>query len=221
MSQTTENARLVLYPADEGDGRARDFLQRAHRLGLSIPERPAQGEHVMNPHPPVAARLKDAAVLLALAGTAAGAPVVVFTERAGHLSAHAGQVALPGGKIEPGESAVEAALREAEEEVSLHGHSVEPIALTEPYITRTGFSVVPVIAAVRRPATLLADPAEVSGCFTVPLDHLFDLANHREVVFTHAGQPRRTTELTWQSRRIWGVTAGILRLIHERLYTSS
>lgn len=216
---------LVVHALDDSHAALRDLRRRALRLHAPAaplsPEVPWGGDHVLNPHlvpADAAAPPRDAAVLIALMADAAGEPCVLFTERAGHLSDHAGQIALPGGKIETGETPADAACREAEEEVALPREAVEPLGLAEPYCTRTGFLVVPVVAVLRRDAVLSPDPAEVAAAFTVPWTHVMDAANQREFDFERNGERRRMLELIYEDRRIWGVTAGILRLVHQRLY---
>lgn len=199
------------------------ILAAAARLApvdLAPDETLRHGDHLLNPD--LAPRAGDpaprrAAVLIALAADAAGDLCVVFTERAAHLSAHPGQISLPGGRIEPRESAAEAAVREAFEEVALPPAAVRPLGLGDPYATRTGFLVIPVLALVVRPAVLAPDRAEVAAAFTVPFRNALSAAHRREATFVRDGVTRRFYETTFAGRRIWGATAGILKLVAERL----
>lgn len=144
---------------------------------------------------------------------------VLLTERTTHLQAHAGQIAFPGGKIEPGEDALEAALREAEEEVGLPRTAVEPLGYLEPYRTGTGFSIVPVVALVTPGFALTPDPHEVADAFEVPLAFLMDAANHRIESRLWSGAERRFYAMPYEQRYIWGATAGIIRTLYRRLFT--
>jgi len=214
---------LAVDPAPFADPRIVDIVWRARAIATppagETAGAPAHGDHVMNPHlPPAATDPRRAAVLLLVCADAAGAPAIVLTERAAHLSAHAGQIALPGGKIEPGESAAEAALREAREEVALPPPSVRVLGETPAYLTRTGFLVVPVVALLTRRAMLSPDPAEVTCVFTAPFSHVMSPVNHHEVAVARDGTRRLYFEVFVGERRVWGVTAGILRLVHEKLY---
>lgn len=214
---------LHVYPLAPSAPVAADLRRRASRLfdpGQPIPGDVAwSGDHVLNPdwaeHAP---QRKAAAVLVLLAGDRSGDPVILLTERAAHLSAHAGQIALPGGKIEPGETPGQTALREAEEEVALPARAVELVGLTEPYATRTGFLVTPVVGILRAAAQLRPDPGEVAGAFVAPWSYVMDQSNTAEIRLTMNGRERRALEIHWGSKRIWGVTAGILRVVQERLF---
>jgi 8-oxo-dGTP pyrophosphatase MutT (NUDIX family) len=138
---------------------------------------------------------------------------LLLTQRTAHLYDHAGQVSLPGGRVDQGDaSPVDTALRETEEEVGLHRRHVEVLGTLPDYFTGSGFRITPVVALVRPPIDLRADPFEVAEIFEVPLTFLMDGANHQ----------RRTAELPNGARRsfyampyerffIWGATAGMLR----------
>jgi 8-oxo-dGTP pyrophosphatase MutT (NUDIX family) len=202
-----------------------DLVWRSRALhapgGPLSPDAPVFGDHVLNPDlapVPGARAPRPAAVLLAFGSDPDGRLALIFTERSRHLSAHAGQVALPGGKIEAGETPAEAALREAEEEVGLPRTALAPLGLVETYVTRSGFSVVPVLALVRREAILRPDPSEVEAAFTVPWADLIGSLAPREGVFERDGVTRRFYETRAAGRRIWGVTAGILKLVNDRLF---
>lgn len=196
------------------------LVWRAGALGEGSPA-PLQGDHTLNPELAPAggstAGARHAAVLLALAADPSGELAIILTERAAHLSQHAGQIALPGGKIEAGESPTEAALREAYEEVALPRRAVLTLGELDPYLTRTGFLVTPVVGVLCEGATLTPDPNEVAAAFTTPWGYVMDPQNHRTVRVNRDGRERSYYEVMYGKRRIWGVTAGILRLVHERL----
>lgn len=203
---------------------AADLRARAVRLHAAAAPLPAQaqwaGDHRLNPDWGLSTPApRPAAVLFLLCADDDGTPAVLFTERAAHLPAHAGQVALPGGKIEAGERPLDAALREAHEEVGLPAAAVEPLGLTEAYATRTGFLVATVVGVLSRPVTLRPDPGEVAGVFLVPASFVLEPSNAREIRFDVDGRERRAFEMVYGSRRIWGVTAGILQVVQKRLYS--
>jgi 8-oxo-dGTP pyrophosphatase MutT (NUDIX family) len=162
--------------------------------------------------------LRDAAVLIAVSDAGAGASVL-FTRRTDHLASHAGQVAFPGGKVDPGDSGpVGAALREAEEEIGLRAEAVEPLGLLDPYVSNSGYRIVPVVAVVQPGIALRPNPDEVADVFEVPLSFLMRPENHILETRPFRGLDRRTYAMPWQGRRIWGVTAGIVRLMHDQVY---
>ncbi|MEM8852275.1 MAG: CoA pyrophosphatase [Pseudomonadota bacterium] len=214
---------IHVAPPNPCDGELADILSRAAALDPAEDAsagRVIDGDHALNPHLTPAADEpppRDAAVLLALTAGEDGALSLVFTERAAHLPAHPGQVALPGGKIEKGETPRDAALREAFEEIALPTDALQVIGRADHYVTRTGFRVVPVLALVRRKALLVPDPGEVSSVFVAPWRHVMSVANQRQVAVSHNGTTRRFYEIMYRDRRIWGVTAGILRAVNERL----
>jgi 8-oxo-dGTP pyrophosphatase MutT (NUDIX family) len=147
-----------------------------------------------------------------------GEATVLLTQRAEHLAAHPGQVAFPGGKIDAGETAEQAALREAEEEIGLEPRFVEVIGRGPDYLTGSGFRIAPVIALVTPGFTLRLNAEEVGDAFEVPLAFLMDPANHRRGSRVWQGATRAFVEMPYRDRHIWGVTAGILHVLHERLY---
>ncbi|WP_066649234.1 MULTISPECIES: CoA pyrophosphatase [Sphingomonas] len=157
-----------------------------------------------------------AAVLVAI--TDRREPGLILTQRTETLRRHAGQVAFPGGRIDPeDEDAVAAALREAHEEIALPPSAVRVIGTADRYRTGTGYDVTPVIGIV--PADLLLVPAEaeVAAVFEVPLDYVLDPANHREASAEWQGRTRRFYEIHWENRRIWGATAGMIVNLSRRL----
>ena len=217
-----DDESLVVGPVPRDDPLIVDLAwlsRRIDRPEAALDTRAPAGEHVDNPHlPPAGGRPHLAAVLIALATAADGTLSIILTERSAHLKKHAGQIALPGGKLEAGETPVAAALREAEEEIALPPRTVEVLGTTVPYLTRTGFLVVPVLGFLRAGATLHPNPGEVAAVFTAPFRHVMTLQNHREITFQSGGATRTVHEVMVGERRVWGVTAGILRLVHEKLY---
>lgn len=158
---------------------------------------------------------KEAAVLVAV--TDRPQPGVLLTVRREHLRAHAGQIAFPGGRLDPGEDHVAAALREAWEEVALDPGQVRPIGLADPYRTVTGYRVVPVVAAIPAGLTLSPHEAEVADLFEAPLSFLLDPANHRRMSADYQGRTRHYWQIDWQGRPIWGATAAMIVNLARRL----
>jgi 8-oxo-dGTP pyrophosphatase MutT (NUDIX family) len=163
-----------------------------------------------------AARARPAAVLMPIALRPAG-PSMVFIRRADHLRSHSGQVAFPGGKIDPGEPALDAALREAHEEIGLEAGLVEPLGWLDPYLTGTDFRIAPLLAFVSGDFAARIDQREVAECFEAPLSFVFDAARLEVHSRLLNGHVRKFFALTYQGRYIWGATAGILRTLTKRL----
>ena len=179
------------------------------------------GDHRFNPgHPRLkhATPLRDAAVLIPVVDHGADA-TVLLTKRAEKLRSHSGQVAFPGGTIDPTDPNPEAAaLRETFEEIGLDRDHVEIIGRMPDYVSGSGYRIAPVLAVVRPGFTLSLNADEVDAAFEVPLSFLMDPANH-------ARDSRMWNDLEWffyempyGGQRIWGVTAGIIRTLYERLY---
>lgn len=164
---------------------------------------------------PGSVRGQDAAVLVAV--TDRSEPGVLLTVRREHLRAHAGQVAFPGGRLDPGEDHVAAALREAHEEIALDPALVRPIGAADPYRTITGYRVVPIVAIVPPDLDLTPHEAEVADLFEAPLSFLVDPANHRRVSTDYQGTTRHYWQIDWRGRPIWGATAAMIVNLARRL----
>ena len=167
----------------------------------------------------IAERTADAAVLIAVTDRpeAQGGPGVILTQRPTTLRDHPGQVAFPGGKLDPGEDAIEAALREAWEELAMPPDQVRVIGSTDRYQTGTGFDITPVLSTIPPDLAFRPNPDEVESWFECPLSVLMDRANWRESSVIWRGAERRFLEMDWQGYRIWGVTAAICVNLGRRL----
>ncbi|MFT3811340.1 MAG: CoA pyrophosphatase [Micropepsaceae bacterium] len=184
--------------------------------GMTAPER---GDFDLNPRwrSEAAPLLRPAAVLVPIIDRPGGL-TVLLTRRSPNLSSHAGQVAFPGGRIDPGDDGpVGAALRETEEETGIPPDFVTPVGLLDPYETGTGFVIVPVVGVLREGCTPRANPGEVDEIFEVPLAFLMDTANHQRHSGTWQGQERRYYAMPYETHNIWGATAGMIVNLRERL----
>ena len=137
-------------------------------------------------------------------------PTVLLTLRSAKLKAHAGQVSFPGGRMEPGETAVAAALREAEEEVGIDARLPEIVGELPPLLTGTGYLITPVVALLRPPFTLRPDPAEVEEPFEYPLAHVTDPAKPERRSREFRGETREFWVWPHERHYIWGATASVL-----------
>jgi len=148
-------------------------------------------------------------------------PTVLLTMRAAHLADHAGQISFPGGKIEVTDASPrDAALREAWEEVGLDRALVHPIGYLDLYGTSFGFRILPTVARVQPGFTLKINRSEVDDAFEVPLGFLMDPANHQLHSKEFRGMERTFYAMPYAERYIWGATAGILRILYERICKS-
>ena len=147
-------------------------------------------------------------------------PTVLLTLRTADLKSHSGQIAFPGGKIDAGDaSPLAAALREAEEEIGLERRFVDPVGYLDLYLTFSGFRILPAVARVDPAYRLSINPAEVAEAFEVPLDFLMQPDNHQRHKRDWKGIERHYYAMPFGERYIWGVTAGILRNLYERIYS--
>ena len=159
--------------------------------------------------------VRDAAVLAAIVDRPR--PTFLLTHRPSNMRAHPGQVAFPGGKIDPGESSVEAALREAWEELAIPPGEVTVIGESDIYHTGTGYIITPVLALIPPDLDIRPNPTEVAQWFEVPVDFAFDAANHVVRSAEWNGMRREYLDIQWHEHRLWGVTAAIIATLSRRL----
>jgi 8-oxo-dGTP pyrophosphatase MutT (NUDIX family) len=208
--------------------RANMFFQRARaRLAVDAPPAlhdpaaiPDKGDHELNLEMKAlwAVRpIRPAAVLVPVVDR--DEPTVLLTQRSAHLPQHPGQVSFPGGKIEPtDDTPLAAALREAEEEIGLQARYVEPIGYLDLYMTTQGYRIVPSVARIAPDYQMTLNPSEVDEAFEVPLEFLMEPANHQKHSRDWEGIRRYYFAMPYEQRKIWGVTAGILRNLYEKIY---
>jgi 8-oxo-dGTP pyrophosphatase MutT (NUDIX family) len=204
------------------------FFERANRrLTLNVPAgltdpkvTPNRGDHDVDPVMQKIAEvrpIRPAAVLVPVVDHAQ--PTVLLTQRAQHLPDHAGQISFPGGKIDKTDaSPLDSALREAEEEIGLDRSFVTPIGYLEVYMTTLGYRIVPTIARVKPGFALTLNESEVDATFEVPLAFLMNQGNMQRHSRDWQGMTRHYYAITFGDRYIWGVTAGILRNLYDRIY---
>lgn len=187
--------------------RLADLFERGHRT--DIPDLMTDARFA------TAERTADAAVLIAV--TDRTDPGVILTQRPSGMRSHPGQVAFPGGKIDPGEDAVAAALREAHEELNLDPAHVRVIGATDRYQTGTGFDVTPVLGVIPPDLPLVPNPGEVDSWFEAPLRLMLEREHWAEHEVFWNGAMRRYLEYHHEGFRIWGVTAAIIANLARRI----
>lgn len=193
----------------------------AERLGALLAEGHAGPEPVLRGELDIAPQraLREAAVLVAVTDRQdhSHGPGVLLIHRPSNMRAHPGQAAFPGGKLDPGETPREAALREAWEELGIHERDVMIVGTSDRYQTGSGYDITPVIATVPADLPLVPNPTEVAAWFEPPFGFVLDAANHVEHAAEWQGKTRRYLEILWQEHRIWGVTAGIIANLSKRI----
>lgn len=199
---------------------ARDFRRRVKAVDPALASR-IEGDHTFNPdlqETIVRTGLRRAAVLVPVIdrGDEAG---VLLTKRADALRSHSGQIAFPGGRIDPEDvSAEAAALRETHEEVGLGTGDIEVVGRMPDYFSGSGYQVTPVLGIVRPDYLVTVNADEVDDVFEVPLRFLMDPANHQRASRIWNERERFFYAMPFGERYIWGLTAGIIRSVYERLY---
>jgi 8-oxo-dGTP pyrophosphatase MutT (NUDIX family) len=204
-----------------------EFFDRARaRLRFDIPPGltdagavPASGDQGTDRMLQILAReqpIRPAAVLIPVVDHPQ--PTVLLTQRSAHLNDHAGQISFPGGKIDATDATpLDTALREAEEEIGLSREFVDPIGYLDLYGTSFGFRILPAVARVKPGFSLRINKSEVDDAFEVPLAFLMDPVNHQVHSKEFRGMERSYYAMPFEERYIWGATAGILRVLYERI----
>lgn len=168
---------------------------------------------------PAETTLRAAAVLIAVTDRAdhPQGPGVLMIQRPTTMRAHPGQAAFPGGKLDAGETPVEAALREAQEELGIDPARVRIVGTTDRFATGTGYDVTPVLAVVPGDIAIDPNPGEVAQWFEPPFAHVMDRANHMLTDAEWSGRRGTLVEIWWNDHRIWGVTGAIIGNLAHRL----
>jgi 8-oxo-dGTP pyrophosphatase MutT (NUDIX family) len=223
LNETMAKSDVAAISSTEFFDRVRARLRFEIPAGLTDPNLiPASGDRGTDRMLEILAReqpIRPAAVLIPVVDHPQ--PTVLLTQRSAHLNDHAGQISFPGGKIDATDaSPLETALREAEEEVGLKREFIDPIGYLDLYGTSFGFRILPTVARVRPGFELHINRSEVDDAFEVPLAFLMDPANHQLHSKEFRGMERYYYAMPYEERYIWGATAGILRVLYERIFAS-
>ncbi|GHC65539.1 CoA pyrophosphatase [Limoniibacter endophyticus] len=179
------------------------------------------GDHSLNPGTAkilTRRKLVDAAVLVPVVERENGTSLIL-TKRTETLRSHSGQIAFPGGRVDPEDATIrDAALRETEEEIGVDRLLIEVIADLPIYVTGSGYSITPVVGVVQPDYVPVLNEDEVADLFEVPLSFLMDASNHERSSLIWQERERFFHVMQYQERYIWGATAGIIHMLYERLY---
>lgn len=198
-----QRLRARLTPLDQARAACRPPRSDYDLAGLARPEGLA---------------LKQAAVLAPLIRRDEGW-TLLLTQRTAEMPTHAGQIAFPGGRVQPEDATiVETALRETQEEVGIERRFITPLGTIDAYETVTGFHVTPIIAIIKQGFALQPDPREVADVFEAPLSFLMNPKNHERHERDWQGHKRAYYVMPWRDRFIWGATAGMIKTLYDRLY---
>lgn len=160
-------------------------------------------------------KFRPAAVLVAL--TEKEDPGMLLLHRPSNMRSHPGQIAFPGGGIDPGETPIEAALREAHEELGIDPAKVRVIGESDVYKTHSGFEITPVLGMVPPDIEIVPNPTEVAQWFEAPAGYVLDPGNHRQQFVDWEGEQRAYNEIIWREHNIWGITAALIVNLSRRL----
>jgi 8-oxo-dGTP pyrophosphatase MutT (NUDIX family) len=200
---------------------ASEFRRRAE-LEKALHRDTDYGDHRLNPDMSDWASqtaLRDAAVLVPVVDYGDEASVIL-TKRTEKLRSHSGQISFPGGRIDPTDTSPEfAAMREAEEEIGLSPDFIEVVGRMPDYVSGSGFRISPILSVVKPGFQLTINEDEVDDAFEVPLSFLMNEANHNRESRVWKERERFFYTMPFGERYIWGITAGIIRVVYERLYT--
>ncbi len=186
----------------------------------ALTDGPGRSDYDLSPHlrPAEQGALTAAAVLAPIVRRPEGW-TMLLTQRTETMPTHAGQVAFPGGRVQPeDESPVATALREAEEETGVSRRLFRPVGGFGSWETGTGYRITPIVAFIEPGFALRPDPREVAAVFETPLAFLFNPIHHEKRETVWRGEPRTYYAMVHEGRTIWGATAGMIRALYERLY---
>ncbi len=201
-----------------------DLAHRVRKRLAANPElqKSGRGDFDLNPHMSKSANptepLIDAAVLVPIIKHTSDL-TVLLTRRTETLPSHAGQISFPGGRRHrEDESLLATALRETREEVGIRADQIVVAGYLDLYETGTGYCILPVVGMLGGDIDLVLDPHEVKEAFEVPLTFLMDPANHQRHSHVRGGMIRHFYAMPYKDHYIWGATAGILKMLYDRLY---